>query len=317
MIQLIGSNNVQGYYTELLLKMGVEDKVKAYFPRRFNFHDVGQFVDDKADCVVIVGFGFKKNQQEAFIQALKDLSLYDTPMTEVYHFASWGDVIEDSTGSIHSFVDEELSPVKLLYKNFGKVSNPLKTIKQQDMFLFELVQAIDDYHTYTFREKGNDNSIKLKLLGDFYRRNTGSNIYKNLLGNRNPSVGAILTDFWEQVAEEESKMHDYLREKLAITKVFTVGDTVVVMLYAENYINEIANEVIEAYKASGYSKVVVMVGKQTRGDDMFSIRVSEGLDAGVIAQKINNGKGKERAATVFLGKPIDFIAKSVHQQLLT
>lgn len=308
MISYIGTNNMQGYYGRALLSLGTDNRIVAEYPSRFVFQNIDSYVDAYADIVIILGFSFNKSETGSFIESLKQANLYGNPMTQVYHFASFGDVIEDP--EIESYVDEELSPVLLMKKVLSRADTVFSKINKNQMFVHELANAINEYHTYTFNTTGNTDVLKLKHLADA----KGKDVYKYVVGAS--SVRELVHSSEDIIKPQEEKFNEYISRKLELANVFTVQDTVVVMLYAEQYVNEIAHAFITNYQMSGFEKVVVMVGRQTRGDDLFSIRVSKGLDASEIAKVVNGGKGKEGAATVFLGRPLDSLANIVHKQIL-
>lgn len=318
MITLIAPNNIQGHYAELVLRKGTWDKVHVVYPRLFSFKDVADYLHEQTDCLIILGMGYKKSEHKALIDSLDRANMYQIPMTEVYHFASFGDKIEAE--GVYSYVDEEKSPLKLLYENFGKVDQPIKRLIPGKTIIEELVEFIDQYHTYTYEQLGNTEPLKLKLLSDLYEEATAETILKiennNRLGKLE-HVSTILSFHGSDIELREKHMKKYIADKLRTVTVFNAGNYVVIMLYAEQYTNEIASEFIRTYQGAGFQNVIVLIGKHTKGDDMFSIRVSEGLHAGEIAKKLNGGKGKERSAVVFLTRPIDYLSKSVQKQLLT
>lgn len=317
MICLIASNNIQGYYADTILRICSGKKVHSHFPSKFNFGEVGDYIQEDDDVIIVLGFGYRKSEHTALINSLEQKEFYNLPFTGLYHFASWGDVLEaDST--ISSFVDEEKSPVRLMKENLASLPDSIVRLNKQSMLLHGIVKDVEGYHTYSFHSTPKSLSLELKLLGDAYRGHTGAIIEKQLQESLDePTVKMIFENNKETIQREKAKMLDYIQYKTGTAKAETVGEYVLVVLYAEEYTNELAHEFIANFTGAGFSKVIVMIGKHTKGDDMFNIRVSEGLDASMIAKGINNGKGKKQAATVFLGNPTTSVTKSLHQQLLT
>lgn len=317
MICLIASNNIQGHYADLLLRVGTKDtQVNSHFPRKFNFGEVGEYLGENDTVLIVVGFGYKKSENRALIESLERSNFYNMPFTAMYHYASWGDVIE-ADNTISSTVDEVISPIKLMKTQLSSIKSGLGKLTENGMFMQGLVKDIEAYHNYSFTNLPSTFSLELKLLGDVYRGSTGAVLANQLESEDEPTVRVLINKNADTLRIEQGKMEDYIQYKIGTAKVNTVGQYVLVMLYAEEYTNELAHQFLDNFKQAGYDKVIVMIGKHTKGDDMFNIRVSEGLDAAEIARKLNNGKGKAHAATVFLSQPLEALLKVTSQQLLT
>lgn len=308
MIKLLAAKNIQGYYADALLNWCTKKDVRTVYLDKLNYGEVDRYVEEQDSVLIILGFGFTKNQTSAFSEALARCDL-DVPFASIYHFASWGDECE--LPLVSSYVDEVMSPVKLMRKNLGQNGDhEIISFTKNLQLLTEVVGAIDDYHSYSFESKGNQLSLTLNLLGTHLKGHISDH-------SDISSVDELLEQYEELVTSTYENMNDYISRKLDIAKVSTVGNYLVVFLYAEDYVNEIAHKFIEAYTAAGYANVIVLVGKHTKGDDMFHIRVSKGLDAALIAHKLNRGKGKEQAATVFLGDTREYMFNAVKKQLLS
>lgn len=308
MIKVIASKNIQGYYADALLTWCTDKEVKTIYLDKFIFGELDNYIEENDSVIVIIGFGFTANQSSALNEAVSRGGL-DVPFASVYHFASFGDTIE--IPNIFSYVDEILSPIKLMRKNLGQNGDhEIISFTRNLALLTEVVSAIDDYHSYSFEKKGNKLSMPLKLLGE--------QLKGHISDSRDiTSIDDVLEHYNEIIISSQENMNDYISRKLDIAKVDMVGNHLIVFLYAEEYVNEIAHKFISAYGASGYSNVIVLIGKHTKGDDMFHIRVSDGLDAGEIAYKLNRGKGKAQSAVVFLGDTRAYMFNAVKKQLLT
>ena len=302
MIQLITKNNSQGWFAEYILKRLVDTPVEVVSLERFQLRDTHVY-NPEASVIVVVGFPYFKSEQGGVVEALDQ---YNNPFSSFYHFCSFGDRV-DITG-IHSLTNEEVSPVKMMFDTMTGMYSERDLLRVQiDPALRAIVDAVDDYHTYSFVTKGNNYAMPLKELGD---------LFKQELINKFPfgSLESICTQDKELMSSIERNRIAYVNKKLGSMHVVQLGQTVVAMVYAEEYVNEVAHAAINHYVLTGYPKVAVLVGVHTKGDDMFHVR-THGVSAKDIAWALNQGKGKDTTAVVFLGNSKEPTFKVVQQVL--
>lgn len=300
MITFIGAHNEQAYYTDYLLKRSNKG-VDSHYPERFVMQDTGSYIKNTTTAVVIVGLGFKKSEQDSFTNSIMTS---DNPNVEIRHFASWGDIIQGD--KVISKVDEVGSPIRLMY-------NTLKEgLVDEEEFSENIVEYLDSYHRFTFKE--GTPVMVFKALADFYT----IGLAEKLIRTSYKTNVELIRDNLEEIRVETTKRSAYIKDRAETATVSVVANTAVVMLYAESYVNELAYYLKGLHQKDNIKEVIVLVGKHTRGSDMFSIRTSEGVDAEQVAKALgSNMGGKPRVATVFLTRPVDSLTNVVTRQLLT
>lgn len=302
-ITLITKDNMQGHYAHALIQHVSGRKVHAVYEDRLQYDNIKQYVHEEAHILMFVGVGFSKGALDGVQQNLQNMGFgRDIPFTYVYHVSTWGEPLTlEGTNSIVKDDEAPISVLKQLIEKSGDFD------WEWDVGALKVLEALNQYQRYDFKEHPHSLPLLLKLTSEVYRTRT-----HEVLKMSKKGVEPI-QPLWET---QYNQMEQYIAKKLTSARVSTVTNKVVVLLYAERFENEIAHRLIKAYESSGYNEVIVLVGKQTRGDDMFHIRVSETLDAGHIAQRLNNGKGNKHASTVFLGDNREPLLNVVTQQLL-
>lgn len=300
---IIATNNLFGHYSSLLIEHFREERVSSSFPRKLEYDNIYSLVGEEDTTLVIVGFPYYKSQRAALEDTINELALVGNPFTEVTYISTWGDEI-DIEGVHHIF--KEGVPLTNLVAEY--ITRGTEMINPVDLNVGgkKLVKYLEEYHNYEFLHHKASAPLSLKLLSDVYGQDVSHAVE---LTDTDIHFDPVIRDALYR------KMENYIRDKLGKVETKAVNGKVVLLVYAEEHHNEIAHKLIDAYSASGFKDVIVLVGKQTRGDDMFHIRVSSDLDAGKIAKVINNGRGNEHAATVFLGKPRAFVMNSIEEQL--
>lgn len=276
----------------LLLKRAYGEEVETFFLDKFKFPDVGQYLGE--DILIVSGFAFYESQRKATEEALVPM---ENPFSKVYHLATFGDVYQNDSNFV-SYVDEENSPVKhfneLLTDIQAFTSKPLVSPLEE---LLEgnkaIIEETANYNRYELQE----NTLKWVLLVDMFRE------YLPCIAGGTKKLETILEEQHTTVQALESSMNNYMSKVIGRTSANVINNTVVCFCYAEQYVNEIAHKLIDFYLSHNYTKVIVFVGRHTKGDDMFSVR-SHGVDAGEIAYKINRGQGKSKTAMLFLGDAV-------------
>lgn len=289
----------------LLFKRAFGEEVETIFLDKFKFPDVGQYLGE--DVLVISGFAFYESQRQATEESLASM---DNPFSKVYHLATFGDIYKNDEHFI-SYVDEEDSPA--MY--FERVLKDIQafTNKPLQVSLEELLEGnkriVEETVNYNKYELGED-TLKWVLLVDMYREQLPS------IAGGTKSLPTILKEQEVVIKALESSLNDYLLKAIGRASANVINGTVVCFCYAETHVNEVAHKLINFYLSHKYTKVIVFIGKHTKGDDMFSIR-SHGVHAGDIAYKINRGHGKQATAMLFLGNAVSATHSALLESLST
>lgn len=291
-VTLIATGNMFGYYSRLLLEHVTTDEIHAHFVRKLNFSELDNYIDDDTSSVLIVGIPFYNSQKTGLEGALERAKVsLDLPFFELAHLSNWGDKIE--LPGVVSRISEETSLITMVAEYLQQEEGFFHS-KEFNVGAKKLVSYLESYHNYDFLHHKASAQLSLKLLADTYR----GRVYKAVtLTDEDIEFD---TDLRDSLYE---RMEEYIYSAVDKAEVELINGVVVALVYAEDYHNEVANKIMVAYKEAKFPNVVVFIGKDTRGDDMFHIRVSdEKLNAESIAKFVNNGKGNAHASTVFLGK---------------
>ena len=290
-VALIASNTMFGYYSKVLLSSMIEDKVHATFVRRLNFAELEEYVTDETTTVIIIGHPYANSQESSLREVLTKLDIDgNIPFTQLIHVCNWGDTIK--LPGVVSIVEEETSVTKAL-SDYIATGSSIFGETEMNVGARKLVNHLESYHQYDFMHHRTSQPLSLKLIADAYRGRVDQAVKLTDEG--------VTFDYGLRDSLHE-QMEEYIYGAIDKVAVELVNGTIIAVLHAENYHNEIAHKIMSAYQQAGYQNVIVLIGKETRGDDMFHIRVSDNLDAESVAKHLNNGKGNKHASTVFLGK---------------
>lgn len=291
-VTLIASGNMFSYYSRALLEEFVNDTVHAHFVRKLNYSEIDNFIEEDTTIVLILGLPFYSSQRTGLKQKLEEMDFSDDiPFTDVIHISNWGDPID--LPGVTSIVEGEPSLITLLADYLTNGEGLLSSMNF-NAGAKKLITYLESYHKYDFVHHKASAPLSLKLLADVYR----DRVYKAV--RLTDTDVEFDTDLRDSLYEH---MEEYIYGVVDKTEVELINGTVVALVYAEDYHNEVANKIMVAYRDANFPNVVVFIGKETRGDDMFHIRVSnESLNAESIAKFVNNGKGNSHASTVFLGR---------------
>lgn len=306
-VQLIAKKNVQGYYMNLLLSRAWDG-----FDYKVHFTDAKDLLSSLKelgrvdfDVLYTVGMPFWDSQQRATVEWLTQ-RIPNNKQLLLYHFATFGNSFVHVGDSLRvmDYVDELTSPVDWLEEALDHVtagnSDIALDLTGHKWYLFwhnnaDIVRLVGGYNSYNIEvwEKSID-SIDLAEFGMLMRGNLTETLtvtegLPELYERYKPVFRSLRETRWDAISQAIKR-----------TKATVINSTVICFLYAEQYPNEIAHKLIDFYRQHNYEKVIVFVGKHTKGDDMFSIR-SYGVDASEVAYRLNRGKGKPNTATVFLG----------------
>lgn len=305
-IQLIATKNVQGYYMNLLLS-------RAWDGFEFNVHfteakdllgSLKELNSFDFEVLYTVGMPFWESQQNSTVDWLSR-HVPKARQLLLYHFATFGHnfVYEDDWLRTMNYVGESTSPVDWLPEALDHVTAnsyvvPNLTGYRESVFWNnnqDIIRLIGGYNAYDIETWNRSlDSVDLAEFGMLMRGNLTELLTFNeglpeLYEKYKPVFRSLRENRWDAISHAIKR-----------TRATVINSTVVCFLYAEQYPNEIAHKLIDFYRQHNYEKVIVFVGKHTKGDDMFSVR-SYGVDASHVAYRLNNGKGKPNTATVFLG----------------
>ncbi|AEW47157.1 hypothetical protein BCP78_0150 [Bacillus phage BCP78] len=256
------------------------------YTNTLDFREYTRFKD--AQMILVLGLSYRGyNLPQEFYTEV------DAPFMDFVHISTYGKPIPGN--HIISIVDEELDPIKVLFNLLH--TSPDTTVLSKYITFTDtsewLVNAINSYRTWTW--EGNDTTrILIALYHASYKRLP--RLMKGL------SLQEVLKAHAPIIKGQMERMEDYIERKAATVKEQAVTvdgqQCLLKVVFAEEYINELANELLNQRPAG--VPTIVCVGRSTKGNDIFSIRTA-GVHAGRVAQLINEGGGKESVATVFSG----------------
>lgn len=261
--------------------------VEVEYTKNLDFRDVKRFKDYKT--VIVLGVGYNGyNLPEAFYTEV------DNPFTDFIHVASWGEQIKGE--HVISIVNESFDPIVLLYNilidhpQLSMINQHTKTTDKAK----HMIKAVNDYRTWKWYE----NKVTNYLLALYH----GTGKYMpNLLKDR--TLNEVVKENQYIISGQMMDMADYIKTKVEQARVSDITvkgiNCKLKVIFAERYINELANRLLEV----GYNDVptIVCVGRPTKGSDMFSVR-TKGVDARDFVELIDGQrKGKENVGTFFSG----------------
>lgn len=271
---------------EELLKDAKDVQLDIQYTGHIDFSDYTQF--SEANVILVLGLPYKGfTLPEVFYTAV------DNPFTEFIHLSTYGEAIQGQY--LVSNVDEGADPVWQLSNllQYGASDSILGTYVSFTDKANYMIQAVNAYRTWTW---ANNNTTKMLLA--LYQ---GS--FKWLPHMmRGLSLQEVIEKYAPVIKGQMQKQADYIERKKEVVKVYDTciqgTDCILKVVFAEEYINELANELLNIEHTA--KPVIVCVGRSTKGSDMFSIR-TKGIHAGQIAHWINEGNGKENVGSVFTG----------------
>jgi hypothetical protein len=272
------------------------------YVRSLHFNDFRDF--SGATVVLLLGIAYNGyTLSEAFYEEV------DNPFTDFIHFCTYGDEVNGK--HLTSSVTADKDPIKVLYdylKLFPESSLLAKHTALTDK-AEQIVEAINAYRTWTWEGNG---TVRMLLALYHASRTYFPMMLKEL------SLQECVKKFAPVIKGQMEKMQNYIEYKKEMTKNYTVtvmDETCVLkVVYADEYINEVANALLADTDPS--MSVIVCVGRNTKSNDMFSIR-TRGINAGQVAYLINKGNGKENVANVFVDvSSNELMGSSIFKQLL-
>lgn len=271
------------------------------YVRHLDFRDYQLF--SEANVVLVLGLPYNGyTLSDSFYMAV------DNPFTEFIHLSTYGEQLQGEY--LVSYVDENADPVWQLSNllQYGAGKSILGTYVSFTDKANYMIQAVNAYRTWTW-ENNNTTRMLLALYQGSFKW------LPHMM--RGLSLQEVIGKYAPVIKGQMQKMSDYIERKKEIAKTYEVNvqgqHCLLKMVFAEEYINELANELLNIEQTD--KPVIVCVGRTTKSNDMFSIR-TKGIHAGQIAQWINEGDGKENVARVFTGiSYAELMATGVIQQL--
>lgn len=258
--------------------------LETVFTNTLDFRDYEKFKD--TDMILVLGLAYRGYTLPTnfYINA-------DVPFVDFVHISTYGEAIEGK--HIISFVDENTDPIKVLYNILTNMSSSLnlsKYVELTDQAMY-MVEAVNAYRTWTW-EGNNTTRMLLALYHASYKR-----LPKLLHGL---SLQEVVKAHAPVIKGQLEKLEDYIERKSQMVQsrqvVIDGQECILKVVYAEEYINELANDIL--HQEDTTVPVIVCVGRTTKSNDIFSVR-TKGVHAGRVAEVINGGGGKENVAKFF------------------
>lgn len=270
---------------ELFLNSNID--VEVEYTKTLDFRDVSKFRGYKN--IIVLGIAYMGgNLPTEFTIELNN------PFTNFMHVATYGEELPGE--HILSRVVEDKDPILDIY-DILQTSNVFPYLAYEGDWQSDkarqLAEAVNAYRTWTWY----DNKLTKYLLAMY-----------NAMGKYMPTalegktLQQAVTDNKCVIAGQMMAMSEYINDKIEQTKT---ADVVVndipcklKVVFADKYINEIANRLLEV----GYQEAptVVCVGRATKGNDMFSVR-TKGVDAREFIKGVSGqATGKENVGSLFV-----------------
>lgn len=262
-----------------------EVQLETHYVNHIDFREYGRFKD--ADIVLVVGLPYKGYAlpRDFYINL-------DVPFMDFIHSSTYGERIQGEY--IISNIDPNIDPIKDII-NFIRTS-PESTLLSKYLTITDktlhLVEAVNAYRTWSW-ENNNVTRVLLALYHSAYKYMP--RVIKDL------SLQEIVKVHAPVIKGQMEKIEDYIARKSEMTKTYEVeidGEKCLLkVVFADNYINELANHLLNNEPTS--MPVIVCVGRTTKSSDILSIRTNK-IEASKVAYLINEGGGKDSVASVFL-----------------
>ncbi|AYJ76001.1 hypothetical protein BSP14_126 [Bacillus phage BSP14] len=273
------------------------------YTRSLDFREYEQF--NGADITLILGIAYQGYAlPETFFTSV------DAPFVDFIHCSTFGEQIKGT--HITSVVNPDLDPIKEI-SQFLHVHPESSMLSRHVTFTdkaWQMVEAVNAYRTWTWE---NNNTTKMLLA--LYQ--ASFKWLPNLL--RGESLEEAVKKYAPVVKGQLQRMSDYIARKRETSKTYNITfegqPCVLKVVFADEYINELANDLLNQESAT--TPVIVCVGRATKSKDIFSVRTRV-VNAAKVAYLINEGKGKESVATFFSGVSYaELMGNSIVSQLLS
>lgn len=270
---------------ELFLNSNID--VEVEYTKTLDFRDVSRFRGYKN--IIVLGIAYMGgNLPTEFTIELNN------PFTTFLHVATYGEELPGE--HILSRVVEDKDPILDIY-DVLQTSNVFPYLANECNWQSEkakqLAVAANKYRTWTWY----DDKLTKYLLAMY-----------NAMGKYMPTalegktLQQAVTNNKCVIAGQMMAMSEYINDKIEQTKTadIVINDVPckLKVVFADKYINEIANRLLEV----GYQEAptVVCVGRATKGNDMFSVR-TKGVDAREFIKGVSGqATGKENVGSLFV-----------------
>ena len=270
---------------ELFLNSNID--VEVEYTKSLDFRDVSRFRG--YNNIIVLGIAYMGgNLPVEFTIELNN------PFTNFIHVATYGEELPGE--HIISRVIEDKDPILDVYEIL-QTSNMFPYIAYEGDWesgkAKQLAVVANKYRTWTWY----DDKVTKYLLAMY-----------NAMGKYMPTalegktIQQAVTENKCVIAGQLMAMSEYIKDKIEQTKT---ADVVIndipcklKVVFADRYINEIANRLLEV----GYQEAptVVCVGRATKGTDMFSVR-TKGVDAREFIKGVSGkATGKENVGSLFV-----------------
>lgn len=264
------------------------------------------------------------------------------------HMSTFGEEIRELAGdypNIISYADDTLTPIEYLPNLFSRLASvyregrkdrwdrslnrSLNSAELSEGGIPLVLQRVAKYNRYELEpeEEGKLGTLSLVELGNFYGPDLkmvcileeNTHLYPLDELEEFTVIDNFLYGYYKGLTDVLNRKRDeYIVRALKAARQGMVthkdgSSSLLIMVYAENHVNEIAHKAIEMYNQAGYNQVLVFVGEHTRNNDLFSIRGS-GFDIGKIARSLG-GNGKEKAGTAFLDTTTDLFFDALTEEI--
>lgn len=288
MIHLFTKRDPQGYLGGFILQLLYPNKeVHITYDNTYSLIKESPNIDPEAETIIYLGYPFKESQRTVVTEQLGTIL---NPFTQVFHFCGFGDTFTE--GNVVSVVDEDTSPVLNMVQQLE--SSDLQIEPNRLGLAKEWADIGDDYHQYDFSIP---RALDAKAFADFSKH--ANEFLYELIGVKTPLEVAVSYQTWFNAFNVRQKEH--IRKVKETLDVRAIDTVVLAIGYDDEYRNEVAHDFIETATKTGFTHAIVLMGRKTKGSDIYTVYTTKAIHAGAIAKHLNNGNGKERVATVFLG----------------
>jgi len=242
------------------------------FTKYIDFREWTNLLD--CEAVIVLGLPYK-----GYLLSDDFYKNNDVPFMDFVHISTYGEQLQGE--NIISVVDPDADPIKILISLLQESSESFilsrYTTLSDNAYL--LTEAVNAYRTWTWE----GNSVTRMLLALYHAA------YKRLPNLiRGLSIQDIVKQHAPIIKGQMEKMEDYITAKRETVRAntLTIGNELCLLkvVFAEEYINELANDLLN--REIDNMPVIVCVGRTTKSSDLFSIR-TKNVNAGMVAYLIN------------------------------
>lgn len=298
MYKLLSHNDLDGVGCGILAKLAFGDQVEVRYNSvsRLNY-EVSSFLEDEnsqSTFLFITDLSVNEENEKKLEQFYQDggkVQLIDHHKTAL-HFNEyeWGFVqVEDKEGKL-------TSATSLLYAYFVK-NGLLHRSETLDMF----VELVRQYDTWEWEK---NNNLEAKRLNALFFLFSIEEFEEKMLERLRTSETFYFEPFEQKLLDmEETKMNQYIRKKRRQVIQAEVDDYLAGIVYAENYLSELGNELGKEYPHLDYIAMLNM------GTKRISLRtIHDDVDVSAVAGTYGGGgHAKASGCTITLDAFQNFV----------